>query len=85
METEIIRRYYPNGKIETEETFLFGTQIRHGIQTWYYKSGQKYTELTRVNNKWHGIKLNWNKNGTIHTMDQLLNHSSHGPIIIFKY
>ncbi len=59
----IIKKYYPNGKLEAEETYKEGKQ--EGISKYYFESGGLRAEVNFKNGKENGITRHYNGEGKL--------------------
>ena len=83
-ETEIERRYYPNGQLNCELPTVNGK--KHGIQRWWYDNGNKLSQYTVANGLDSGICIHWMyKMDVIEQIYQYKNGNNHGCRTILKY
>lgn len=66
-----VRDYYITGEMQWEGTLTYfdrtddHNNVHEGKCTWYYKSGQKSSEVSYINGKREGLAMRWHENGAV--------------------
>ena len=58
---EVKKEYWGNGNLKSETHYKDG-EIE-GLETWFYRTGEKLEETYWKNGKRSGLVVSWNKNG----------------------
>ncbi len=70
------RYSYPNGNVSSKIYYKNGE--KHGLETWWGKSGQKRLKAMWKDGKEHGLTIAWNEDGTKNREEMMKDDKSYG-------